>query len=289
MSGGRFGVNSFTYAVPETKDEALALLNELGSRARVVAGCTNVLPDIRAKKIAACTLVDISKLAELKGIDVRGETVIIGSLTTINELLHSDLVASHGQVLWQAGRCFADPLTRNRATIGGNLANASPAADGVVPLLALEAKVIVASLAAEREIPAAEFFTGPGRSVLQLNELIVGVAFTKTTAMQSAFIKFGLRKAMAISLASIGLVVGLDGDRAGQVHIALGSLAPTTIRARQTEDYLTGKPLTPEVVAGAQEIIRTEVNPISDVRASREYRVHLAGVLLKRALEAALA
>jgi carbon-monoxide dehydrogenase medium subunit len=289
MLGGRFGVSSFAYAVPETKDEALALLTELGSGARIVAGCTNVLPDIRAKKIAACTLVDISKLAELKGIDVRGDRVIIGSLTTINELLHSDLVASHGQVLWQVGRRFADPLTRNRATIGGNLANASPAGDGVVPLLALEAKVIVASLAAEREIPVAEFLTGPGRSALQPNELIVGVSFTKTTAMRSVFIKFGMRKSMAISLASIGLMVGLDGDRVEQVRIALGALAPTAIRARQTEDYLTGKPLAPEVVTRAQEIIRTEAKPISDVRASREYRVHLAGVLLKRALEAALA
>jgi CO/xanthine dehydrogenase FAD-binding subunit len=289
MLGGRFGVSNFAYAVPETKDEALALLNELGSGARVVAGCTNVLPNIRAKKIAACTLVDISNLAELKGIEVRGETVFIGSLTTINELLHSDLVASHGQVLWQVGRCFADPLTRNRATIGGNLANASPAGDGVAPLLALEAKVIVASQAAEREVPVAGFFTGPGRSVLQPNELIVGVSFATTKAMRSAFIKFGLRKAMAISLASLGLVVGMNGDLVEQARIGLGALGPTPARARQTEDYLTGKPLTPEVVAGAQEIIRTEVNPISDVRASREYRVHLAGVLLKRALEAALA
>jgi len=255
----------------------------------VVAGCTNVLPSIKEKKITACTLVDISRLAELKGIEVRGDTVVVGSLVTINELLHSDLVASHGQVLWQVGRCFADPLTRNRATIGGNLANASPAGDGLVPLLALEAKVIVASLAAEREIPVDEFLSGPGRSVLQPNEMIVGISFTKTTAMKSAFIKFGLRKAMAISLASIGLVAGLDGDRAEQVRIALGALAPTAIRARQTEDYLNGKLLTPEVVARAQDVIRMEVKPISDVRASREYRVHLAGVLLKRALEAALA
>jgi carbon-monoxide dehydrogenase medium subunit len=107
--------------------------------------------------------------------------------------------------------------------------------------------------------------------------------------MRSAFIKFGLRKAMAISLASLGLVVGMNGDLVEHARVGLGALGPTPARARQTEDYLTGKPLTPEVVAGAQEIIRTEVNPISDVRASREYRVHLAGVLLKRALEAALA
>ncbi len=282
-------MSNFTYAVPETKNEALALLNELGSSARVVAGCTNLLPDIRAKKIAACTLVDISKLAELKGIDVRGETVTIGSLTTINELLYSNLLASHGQVLWQAGRHFADPLVRNRATLGGNLGNASPAADGVVPLLALEAKVMVDSLGASREIPVAEFITGPGKSALQPDELITGVSFAKTTAMRSAFIKFGLRKAMAISLASIALVVGLDGDRVEQVRIALGALAPTLVRARQTEGYLAGKSLTPEVVASAQEIVRTEVKPTSDVRASREYRSHLTGVLLKRALEAALA
>ncbi|MDN5344061.1 MAG: aerobic carbon-monoxide dehydrogenase medium subunit [Clostridia bacterium] len=282
-------MSSFAYAVPKTKDEALALLNELGPGGRVVAGCTNILPDIRAKKITACTLVDISRLAELKGINVRGEKVTIGSLTTINELLHSEIVANHGQVLWQAGQRFADPLVRNRATIGGNLANASPAADGVVPLLALDARVMVASLAGEREIPVDAFFTGPGKSVLQPNELITGVSFAKTTTMKSAFIKFGLRKAMAISLASIGLVVGLKGDKVDQVRIALGALAPTPLRARQTESYLAGNTLTPAVVARAQEIVRTEVKPISDVRASQEYRLHLTGVLLKRAFEAALA
>lgn len=282
-------MSGFAYALPKTKGEALAILEEAGSRGRVVAGCTNVLPDIRAKKTGASILVDISGLEELKGITVTEDKVIIGSLTTICELLHSEEIATHGQVLWQACRQFADPLVRNRATIGGNLANASPAADGVVPLLALEAVVTVESAAGTREVPVAEFFSGPGQSVLQPGELITSVSFPKASTMKSAFIKFGLRKAMAISLASIGLVLGMQGGSIGQVRIALGALAPTPVRARQTESYLTGKEINPEVMARAMELVRTEVKPISDVRASREYRRHLSGVLLKRALESALA
>ena len=265
------------------------MLAEVAPEGRVAAGCTNILPDIRSKKITGCTLVDISGLEELKGIRVAGNTVTIGSLATISELIHADLIASHGRVLWQAGRYFADPLVRNRATIAGNLANASPAADGVVPLLALDAKVMVESLSGAREIPVAEFFAGPGKSVLQPDELITDISFMKTTNMKSAFIKFGLRKSMAISLASIGLVLELDSNVITQVRIALGALAPTPVRARLTEDYLTGKQLSPEVLARAQELVATEVQPISDVRASREYRLHLTGVLLKRAIEAAVA
>ncbi len=284
------GVSGFAYISPSTKEETLTVLSEAGEKGRIVAGSTNVLPDIRARKIAGCILVDISHLRELKGIEIAGDTVTIGSLTTISELLQSAVIAKEAGVLWQACRCFADPLVRNRATIGGNIANASPAADGVVPLLALEATVNVESKArGKRAIPLDEFFTGPGKSVLEPGELITSVSFAKTSAMKSAFIKFGLRKAMAISLASIGMVVGFNGDTIARVSIALGALAPTPVRARETEKYLAGKKIDDEIIARASELIKTEVNPISDVRASRDYRQHLTGVLFRRAIEAALA
>ncbi|WP_054938082.1 FAD binding domain-containing protein [Moorella stamsii] len=283
-------MSSFGYILPKTKQEALMVLNETGEKGRIVAGSTNILPDIRARKITGCILVDISGLRELKGIEAAGETVTVGSLTTISELLQSEIIARDAKVLWQACRRFADPLVRNRATIGGNIANASPAADGVVPLLALEATVNVESQAAgKREIPLTEFFTGPGKSVLQPGELITSVSFAKTTAMKGAFIKFGLRKAMAISLASIGIVLGFSGDTITQARIALGALAPTPLRARETENYLSGKQISDEVMARASELITTEVKPISDVRASQAYRWHLTGVLFRRAIEAALA
>lgn len=282
-------MSKFAYVLPETKEEALTILKEASSKARIVAGCTNILPDLRNKKITDCVLVDISNLEELKGIKATGDTVTLGSLTTITELLCSDIIANHAAVLGRACKVFADPLVRNRATIGGNLANASPAADGVIPLMALDASVTVESLAGKKEVPVTEFFVGPGKSVLKPDELITAVNFAKTTNMKSAFIKFGLRKAMAISLANIGVVLETAGDKITRVRIALGALAPTPLRATKTEEFLLGNNISSEVLEQAANIVKTEVDPISDVRASREYRLHLTGVLLKRAIGAALA
>lgn len=284
------GVNSFKYISPKTKEEALKILDELGEKGKIVAGSTNVLPDIKAKKISNCVLVDISNLDELKDVNEVGENINIGSLTTINQLLQSNIIAREAQVLWQACRNFADPLVRNRATIGGNIVNASPAADGVVPLLALDATVCVESLAnGKREVPLYEFFKGPGKTILQHGELVTSVNFPKASGMKSAFIKFGLRKAMAISLANIGVVLQINEDTITQARIALGALAPTPLRARETEKYLCGKRINDEVMAEASQIIKTEIKPISDVRASQTYRQYLTGVLLRRAIKAALA
>ncbi|NLW07855.1 MAG: xanthine dehydrogenase family protein subunit M [Clostridia bacterium] len=282
-------MNSFAYIKPRTKEEALSVLHELGARAKIAAGCTNVLPDIKAKKLADCVLVDISSLAELKGIKVTGETITLGSLVTISELLESEAVASDAAVLWQAAKVFADPLTRNRATIGGNLANASPAGDGIVPLMALGAIVTVENVNGKREIPLEDLFTGPGQNALKPDELITAVSFARATNTKSNFIKFGLRKSMAISLVSIAVVMETNGDKLDRIRIALGALAPTPVRAKKTEELLAGKQIGPEVLEQASELIKTEVEPITDVRASREYRLHLTGVLLKRAIETALA
>ncbi|MEW8959805.1 MAG: xanthine dehydrogenase family protein subunit M [Moorella sp. (in: firmicutes)] len=283
-------MNSFKYISPKTKEEALKILNELKEKGKIVAGCTNVLPNIKAKKITDCILVDISSLDELKGIKDAGDSVFVGSLTTINDLLRSDIIAREAKVLWQACRLFADPLVRNRATIGGNIVNASPAADGVIPLLALDATVCIESLAnGKREVPLSEFFKGPGETILQSGELVTSINFPKASVMKSAFIKFGLRKAMAISLANIGVVLQVNEDTITQARIALGALAPTPLRARETEKYLCGKRLNDEVMAEASQIIKTEIKPISDVRASQAYRQYLTGVLLRRAIKAALA
>ncbi|PRR69688.1 FAD binding domain-containing protein [Neomoorella humiferrea] len=283
-------MNSFKYISPKTKEEALKILDELGEKGKIVAGSTNVLPDIKAKKISSCVLVDISNLSELKGVNEVGDKIAIGSLTTINQLLQSNIIAREAQVLWQACRNFADPLVRNRATIGGNIVNASPAADGVIPLLALDATVCIESFAnGKKEAPLSEFFKGPGKTILQSGDLVTSVNFPKASGMKSAFIKFGLRKAMAISLANIGVVLQINEDTITEARIALGALAPTPLRARETENYLRGKQINDEVMAEASQIIKTEIKPISDIRASQAYRQHLTGVLLRRAIKAAIA
>lgn len=277
-------MEGFNYICPKSKQEALMMLAELGKKARIVAGCTNILPNIQAKKLTAGVLIDISRLDELKSIEAK-EIVFLGSLVTVAQIAESSSIKQAGGVLWQASQQFADPLVRNRATIGGNLANASPAADGAVPLLALNAEVVIESTRGTRNVSLPEFFVGPGMTTLADDELITGIAFPNASNWQGAFIKFGLRRSMAVSLASIGVVVDLDGRRIKDARIALGALAPTPMRALQTEHFLKQKDVDGDVIEKAAEIISAEVQPISDVRATKEYRSYLAGVLFKRALE----
>lgn len=275
----------FGFTAAKTKEQALQILQELGSNARIAAGCTNVLPNIQTGKLKQGVLVDISGLEELKQIDSDGERVTIGALTTINQLVHSEVIKENAMILVQAGQQFADPLVRNRATLAGNLANASPAADGVVPLLALDAVIKLESLSGGvREIPAAQFFTGPGKTDLKPGELIISVSFPSTRKLQGSFIKFGLRKSMAISIITVAAVLGLKDGAVSQARIAMGAVASTPVRLKKTEEFLLGQQVDEYVLAKAGEIVISEIDPISDLRASREYRLHLARVLLKRAV-----
>jgi carbon-monoxide dehydrogenase medium subunit len=280
-------MTEYRYIAPATVDEGLEILRQGGGKVRIAAGCTNLLPDMRAKELTDCVLMDISGLQELRGVAVAGGNIRVGALTTIDELLHSPLIENEAVALWRACSQFADPLVRNRATIGGNLANGSPAADSAVPLLALDASATVVSRAAvEREVPLSAMWLGPYQTVLAADELITAVSFPRDAARKSWFIKNGLRRSMAISLITVAVAVKQDGGIVTEARIALGAVGPTPLRARQTEKYLQGRAIDAATLAEATGIVRGEISPISDLRASKEYRTHLAGVLLRRALEA---
>ncbi|MDT8902616.1 FAD binding domain-containing protein [Anaeroselena agilis] len=280
-------MTKYRYVAPATVDEGLEILRQGGGKVRIAAGCTNLLPDMRAKELADCVLMDISGLGELRGVDADGGSIRIGALTTIDEMLHSPLLEQEAVALWRACRQFADPLVRNRATVGGNLANGSPAADSAVPLLALDASATVASRAAgKREVPLCELWRGPYQTAIAADELITAITFPRDAARRSWFIKNGLRRAMAISLITVATAVKQDGCVVTGARVALGAVGPTPLRARRTEEYLQGRAIDAATLAEAAEIVRGEISPISDLRASKEYRTHLAGVLLRRALEA---
>jgi CO/xanthine dehydrogenase FAD-binding subunit len=270
--------------------EALQVLAEYASRARVAAGCSNLLPDLKARVIEDCVLVDISGLDELHGIRAEGGWAIVGSLTTIAELESSHLVREGAPILWQACQWFGDPLLRNRATVGGNLGKASPAADLAPPLLVMEAVVVAESLASgRRQFPLVEFFAGPGKTNLLPGELIAAVRFPLFQKRAGAFVKLGLRNAMAISVASAALLLEQEGGFVKEARLAFGSLAPTPFRAVRTETFLAKKNLDAGVLKQAQALAREEVQPIDDVRASAVYRRQVAGALLAKATRAALA
>jgi CO/xanthine dehydrogenase FAD-binding subunit len=282
-------LNAISYYRPKNLVEALKLLHEYASRAKVIAGGTNVLPDIQSGKVKDCVLVDVTGLDELSGIRMEGEMVFLGSLTVISDLAASRTIREQANVLWQACQVFGDPLVRNRATIGGNLAYASPAADTAVPLLILETTLIAESLAkGRREIPLNQFFRGPGETVLAPEELVTSLYFHNSSSYQSAYVKFGLRQAMAISLANCGVLLKETGTFQA-ARIGFGALAPVPLRATKTEAFLCGQVPDETVFMKAAMIAQSELQPISDLRGSKEYRVILADALFQQALRKALA
>ena len=277
-------MNQFKYVSPENKEKTLKILQEEKVNACIVAGCTNVLPDIKVKKLSPKILIDVTAIEELRGIDKKKDKICVGPLATIAELINSELILKEGKVLIQAAQEFADPLVRNNATIGGNLVTASPAADMAIPLLTLDALIKIESFREKREVKLKEFFLGPGKTVLQDDEMIVGIEFEQSDINKNGyFIKLGQRKAMAIAIASIAVNLEVRQNRIIRIRVAAGSVAPIPIRLIGVEEFLKNKEISTELVEEAINKVSEEVDPISDIRASEEYRRYISGILFKRA------
>jgi CO/xanthine dehydrogenase FAD-binding subunit len=276
------------YFAPESLAEAVRLLR--GGDATVLAGGTDLMPQTQAGRVKfGRSLVNIRRIAELRGIGEAGGTVRIGALTSVAELMESETVRARLPVLVEAGDHFASAQLRNAATIGGNICNASPAGDLLVPLLVLDAEVELASdsdgALATRRLPLADFFTGPGKTRRAPNELLVAVHMPLPAAGHVArFVKFGTRPALDISAISIGIAAVLKDNTLTGARVAFGAVAPTPLRGRETEAALEGRPLNADVIALAAEVACAEVRPISDVRASDWYRRELIGNLMRRVL-----
>lgn len=279
-------MNKFKYISPENKEETLKILKEEGVNACIVAGSTNVLPDIKIKKLSPKILIDITAIQELKGIDKKKDKICICPLTTIAELINSELILEEGKILIQAAQEFADPLVRNNATIGGNLVTASPAADIAVPLLTLDALIKIESVKDKREVKLKDFFLGPGKTVLQDDEMIVGIEFEKSDINKNGyFIKLGQRKAMAIAISSVAVNLEVRQNKIIRIRVAAGSVAPMPIRLTGVEEFLKNKEIKNRLIEEAINKVSEEVNPISDIRASEEYRRYISGILFKRAFK----
>jgi xanthine dehydrogenase FAD-binding subunit len=277
-----------SYAAPRSLNEAADILR--AGNVTVLAGGTDVMPQMKAGRLKMQpTLMNIRHIPELRGISQEQGTVRIGALTTMTELLNSALVRERFNALWQACDHFASDQLRNAGTIGGNICNASPAGDTLVPLLALDAKVVLASkpngALATRTMPLAEFFVAPGRTKRQSTELLTGVELPLPPAeFVSEFFKFGTRPALDVSTISIGLAAVRDRKTLHKVRFAFGAVAPTPIRAPQTEAAIEGKPLDDATIEAAVAAAAQEIHPISDVRASDWYRRELVHNILQRML-----
>ena len=277
-------MNQFKYISPKTKEEVLEILKQERSEACLVAGCSNVLPYIKDKKLPAKLLLDISGIEELNYIKKSEGKLCIGAATTISDLINSKIIREECNILYQAAEQFADPTIRNSATIGGNLADASPAADVAPPLLVLDAVLEVESIDGKREISLKDFFVGPRKTVLHDDEMITSIKIKDDSINKNGcFIKLGLRQAMAISLATVALILEVEKDKVADVRIAMGSIAPTPLRLIKVEGFLKNKKINDELIEEAIKKVREEIKPIGDVRASAEYRRYVSGILFKRA------
>jgi len=277
------------YLAPHTVSEALQFLGKWKGKATLIAGGTNVIPDVRMMAVEGRALIDLSRVKNLSYIKEEKKTIRIGALTTMSELVASPVLQKHASLLHDAVWKIGNPLVRNRATIAGNLLDASPAADSAVPLLVLEAKVVVEKHKAKaREIPMERFFAGPSKTVLKRDELVREIVFPKPApAARMAYSKFGLRNAMAISVVSVGVFLEIAKEKCTRARIGLGAVAPTPIRAYGVEEMLAGQFITEELIYRCCQMVQDEIHPITDVRASLEYRRSMTSVLLGRLLRQA--
>ncbi|QRN83948.1 FAD binding domain-containing protein [Chloroflexota bacterium] len=277
------------YIMAETLDEAVAALAQAGDSARIIAGGTDLILEIeRGVRPNLKTIIDISKIPGLDSIteDLDG-TIHLGPTVTHNHVVGSPLIHEKAFALLQACWEVGSPQIRNRGTVAGNLATASPANDTISPLMALDAKLTLRSLRGERVVPLSEFYTGVRRTVMAPDEIITDIAFKGLTDSQpSFFIKSALRKAQAISVINVTVILDLDGWQVLDARITLGAAAPTIINAEKAEAFLMGKALGEDVIEEAGTLTAQAAQPISDIRGSAEYRDYMIGVIAKRALTA---
>ncbi len=278
----------FEYLAPRTVEEAVELLSKYGEEAKVLAGGTDLLVRMKQGVLRPKYLISINRIKELNYIEDRGDHVAIGAATKLRALERSGLIKELFPALHEAVESMAGVQIRNMGTIGGNLCNASPAADTAPPLLVFEAEVVIAGPNGRRVVPITQFFIGPGKTVMARNELLVEVRVPKPVKPTgSAFMKIA-RVAMDLAKVNIAVALRMNGNVVEDVKVALGSVAPTPMRAYRTEEFLKGKELTEDVMWEAAKIVRTEVKPITDIRSTAEYRREVSGVILVDALKKAM-
>ena len=285
-------MKAFGFESAKDLAHAVALLGEHGASAKILAGGTDLLADLKFSGHGPGVVIDISRLDELKNIAIAEDGLHIGALVTHTEIMRSAVIQDMFPALVEAAHTIGAVQTRNLGTIGSNLVTCVPSMDSGPTLMALEAAVTVASSAGQRQMPLAELFVGPRRTSLKPGELLTDIVIpNENLGKPAAFEKFGLRKGQALALVNAAAAFWVDNGKGtfAAPRISLGAVAPTVIRTPKAEAYLDGFKISAEAMAEAGRIAATEAKPISDFRASADYRRELIAVLVKRALANALA
>lgn len=282
----------FDYAAPVELDEAVGLLAKAGDRAKLLAGGTDIIVQLREGLRSADLVIDLKKIPELTRLEYSPTAGLhLGASVPCWQIYEDAAIAAAYPALAQAVRIIGGWQIQSRASVGGNLCNSSPAADSIPALIAHGAVAHLAGPDGRRTVPVAEFCTGPGRNVLQPGELLVAITLPPASGGSgSAYQRFIPRNEMDIAVVGVGSWVQLDESRQriAAARIALGAVGPTPKVASQASDFLVGQEPTDAVLAEAGELAKQVATPISDMRGPAEYRMHLVGVLTRRTLAGAV-
>ena len=283
----------FELLQPRSLQEALEMKKNYGDKARVLAGGTDLLVLLKDQKLTAEAVMSLAGVRDLNFIryeDGRGAT--LGALATHSGVAASPIIQQKFPDLAEACSQVGAVQIQNLGTVGGNLCNASPAADVAPPFLLMDAVLILASARGERRVSIHDFFQGPRRTVLQADEILKEIFVPEVPGRRGAtYLKLGRRKAMEIAIVGIGVAIHLNGSDqvVSECRIAMGSVAPTPMRARRGEEILRNQEVRDGLIEEVAVVAAEEASPISDVRASREYRLDMIRVLCRRAARVALA
>ncbi len=273
------------YATPTSVEEVLYLLAEHGGEARLIAGGTDLLVELR-RAAANPVLIDITRIGRLDRVWLDADGMIhIGPSVTHNQAAATNLLLERGTPLAFACAEVGTPQVRNRATIAGNLVTASPANDTITALWALDARLSLRSVQGARSLSFPDFFQGVRKTARAADEMVTDIVFPALRSNErGVFVKFGLRRSNAVSVVNAAVVLGFDGDKVARARIALGSVAPTILRAVAAEAALVGGGLSDERIRQAAELCRPAVSPITDVRGAADFRRDAVGMVVRRAL-----
>ena len=278
-------VHEFKYFKPSSIDEAIGLLNEYGSKARILSGGTDLIVRIKDGFETPDAVIDIKGLDDLKILKFEDNKLIIGSLVTFNEIIDDETVKEKFPLLWESAKVVASMGIRNRATMVGNICSAVPSLDSGPALLLYEATVVVKGKDGERRIPIEEWFLGPRKTALKEGEIVEYIEVPLPDKKHGGcYIKLGRYNGEDLAQVGVG-VLALSGN---EYRVAFCAVGPKPNRARKIEETLKGKEISDSVIEDAKKLVEEEISPITDIRATKEYRMHMAKVMLDRALKAAV-
>jgi carbon-monoxide dehydrogenase medium subunit len=285
-------MKDFEYFAPSTLEEALRLLDEKKESARLLAGGTDLIVQMKSGRVGPSSIIDIKKVPELNRLEWDAAIgLFVGAAVPISRMNAFPPVASEYGLLYDACSLIGSFQLRNRATMGGNICNAAPSADSAPPLLCLEARAVAASMNGTRTIPMTDFFVGPGINTLAPNELLVGIEIPPPPGQAAgSYLRHIPRQDMDIAVVGVAsfLVVSPENGLCTEARIALGAVAPTPIRAPLAESVLVGTDLANDALEEAAHLASESARPISDMRGSEGYRKELVRVLTKRTLAKAM-